>query len=225
MEKAAILNRFKIRSHFWKLLVFAFLFPIVALFSSSSFVTKPAKGDVIKNDSAGTWEGTLGPTEADIDKKNPNNSAFSITHNIADDRYEAGLTGNYTDGNIISSTIAPDSNKFKSWRQVSVSVVLKHNSTVTFDILCGDQSNSQCAPFNEPLPGFSNLPATGGVIDISGIPSSIKQIRIRAIFGRQNDQTASALLTHWSASWLVKDGVSLIIYKTPNPFPITFFHK
>ena len=190
----------------------------LALFLVSASPRAGALGDVIMDDNAGTWEGTLGPTQSDI-AENPGSIQINPSNTLPG-QYEAALKPAFTSGNIISSSIEPDNTKFKAWKQVNVAVIRPSNvppsnSNVTFDILCGDIAQSQCSPLNGPLPGFQNITPTDGVIDISGI--SIRKIRVRANWFRQNTNTESSILVGWSAYWNVNQSINLALSKSPNP--------
>lgn len=187
-----------------------------------------AKADVTQDNTAGTWEGTLGGSGNDIAR----NTNITVT-TAPSGGYQAALSSGSTTGNLISASIVPPSTSLKSWKQVQVVFAYPpntptSNSNITFDILCGDQANncvngSDNVSFNSPFPGFAGLVPSNGTIDISGLSTStVTAIRIRANWFTNNTNTASSTLFSWSASWLIKASTSLVISKTPsiaNPTP------
>lgn len=193
------------------------------LFATSLVLNKnEAKGDVIQNNTAGTWEGTLGPTQADVAE----NSSIVISQNSSTGLYEGKLGNSSIVGHVTSSTIAPN-NSFKAWQLVNVNIkrpanVPIGNSNITVDILCGDQvNNCGATAYNNPFPGFVNLNPANGVVDISSIVYN--KIRLRANWYRQNTSTESSALIGWTVSWSVNSSFNLVVSKTPNPAnPVPF---
>ncbi len=180
-------------------------------------------GDVVQNNTAGSWEGTLGPAavgsaNSDVDLIS---ATVGINYNTTFTRYEAGLSANQTTGSIRSVDIVPGSGTLKNWKKIKFGFVrpTTGSSTVTIDILCGDpaQPDANCPTYGQPIPGFSNI--TLNANDEYDAPANLlaTRIKLRVNFSRTTVTDAPILLYDWQVYWEVNSGVSLVVSKTPNP--------
>lgn len=185
------------------------------------FPKSGVRGDATQDNTAGTWQGTIGPKAAgtagaDIDQIS---ASIGVGYNTTFSRYEASLASGQTSGFMRSTTISPANGTLKNWKKIKFGFVrpTSGSATVTVDILCGDPTQTSCPTLDQPISGYSNI--TLNASDEYDIPTSLlaTAIKLRVNFNRTVATDQSVLLYDWQVFWEVNSGVSLTISKTPNP--------
>jgi len=210
-----------LKSTFQSLVIFFVAASLIVL--GIIFPKSETFGDAVQDNSAGTWQGTLGPKApgtagADIDLIT---ATLTNSYNTNFSRYEVGLGTGETSGYIRSSQIAPFGGTLKKWKKLKFGFIRPTSGTsrVTVDILCGDpsQPDANCPTYDQPIPGFSNIALNAS--DEYDIPASLlaTKIKLRVNFSRSVVSDETILLYDWQVFWEVNSGVSLVVSKTPNP--------
>lgn len=191
----------------------------VLLVTGLIFPKSIAKGDATQDNTSGSWVGNLGPAavgtaSSDVDAKS---TQLSINYNSVLTQYEATENTNGSGYYIRSKSISPPVGTIKKWKQLKLGLrkPFGTNTTISVDILCGDQA--QCPTLDQPIPGFSNIPLSAS--DDYDIPTSLTStnIKIRVNFASVDVTQLQTALYNWQVSWVVNSGVNLTVTKSPNP--------